>query len=167
MNKAVPALCCAFALAFCAPAGWADSGHQHSAHAHGHTSTQEQMPWGIAGEPGAVTRTIVISMTDDMRFRPDTLNVRLGETVKFELRNDGKVLHEFVLGTVETHEALYAQILKTPDMHHEAPYMIHVDPGQIGTVVWRFNRLGSFEFACLLPGHYPAGMRGVINVSEP
>ncbi|NCW99267.1 MAG: plastocyanin, partial [Betaproteobacteria bacterium] len=35
-----------------------------------------------------------------------------------------------------------------------------------GEIVWTFNRVGEFDFACLLPGHYEAGMRGTINVAK-
>jgi uncharacterized cupredoxin-like copper-binding protein len=55
---------------------------------------------------------------------------------------------------------------KFPNMVHDEPYMAHVDPGKQGVVVWNFNRLGEFEFACLLPGHYQAGMKGKITVKE-
>jgi uncharacterized cupredoxin-like copper-binding protein len=30
--------------------------------------------------------------------------------------------------------------------------------------VWTFNRAGEFHFACLIPGHYDAGMKGLIIV---
>jgi uncharacterized cupredoxin-like copper-binding protein len=32
--------------------------------------------------------------------------------------------------------------------------------------VWRFNRAGEFRFACLIPGHYEAGMMGWIKVAQ-
>jgi uncharacterized cupredoxin-like copper-binding protein len=49
-------------------------------------------------------------------------------------------------------------------MEHEEPYMSHVAPGKRGEIVWQFNRAGEFDFACLLPGHYEAGMVGKIKV---
>ncbi len=59
------------------------------------------------------------------------------------------------------HAALMARY---PDMEHDEPYMVHVDPGKTGEIVWQFNRAGDFEFACLIAGHYEAGMRGTIKV---
>jgi uncharacterized cupredoxin-like copper-binding protein len=53
---------------------------------------------------------------------------------------------------------------KHPGMEHDEPYMAHVDPGRKGTIVWTFNRAGSIEFACLIPGHFEAGMIGRITV---
>ena len=60
---------------------------------------KEQKDWGIAGDAKAVKRTIAISMSDGMRFTPDRIEVRQGETVKFVVRNAGKAMHEFVIGT--------------------------------------------------------------------
>ncbi|NDW02705.1 plastocyanin/azurin family copper-binding protein, partial [Salipiger sp. PrR002] len=30
---------------------------------------------------------------------------------------------------------------------------------------WTFGEPGTFEFACLLPGHYEAGMHGPLTVN--
>jgi len=53
---------------------------------------------------------------------------------------------------------------KFPDMEHGEPCMAHVGPGQQGEIIWRFNQAGEFDFACLIPGHYQAGMKGRIVV---
>ncbi len=124
----------------------------------------EQKPWGIAGNAKAVTRTIEIGMTDAMRFTPDKLEVREGETVRFVHTNSGKVMHEFVLGTKKELDEHAALMKKFPGMEHDEPYMSHVAPGKRGEIVWQFNRAGEFDFACLLPGHYEAGMVGKIKV---
>ena len=126
---------------------------------------KEQKPWGIAGDPRDAKRTIEVVMTDDMRFTPSNIEVRQGETVKFVVRNKGKVLHEMVIGdrkTLDEHAALMA---KFPNMEHDEPYMSHVAAGRRGTLVWNFNRAGDFDFACLIPGHYQAGMVGKIKVT--
>jgi len=129
------------------------------------TVRKEQKDWGIAGDAQAVTRTIEIRMSDKMRFTPDLIEVREGETVRLVHRNGGKMLHEFVLGTKEELEAHAALMLKFPNMEHDEPYMAHVGAGQKGEIVWTFNRVGEFDFACLIPGHYQAGMVGKVRVS--
>ena len=129
------------------------------------TVRKEQKDWGIAGDARAVTRTIEIRMSDKMRFTPDLIEVREGETVRLVHRNGGKMLHEFVLGTKEELEAHAALMLKFPNMEHDEPYMAHVGAGQKGEIVWTFNRAGEFDFACLIPGHYQAGMVGKVRVS--
>ena len=125
---------------------------------------KEQKPWGIAGDVQAVTRTIEISMSDRMRFTPAMIEVREGDTVRLRHRNGGKRLHEFVLGTRQELEDHAALMLKFPNMEHDEPYMAHVGAGKRGDMVWTFNRAGEFEFACLIPGHYQAGMVGRIKV---
>lgn len=141
-----------------------------AAHAHGMPHAQaaeavkEQKPWGIAGEARDVKRTIVVTMNDRMRFVPDRIEVREGETVRLLVRNAGKVLHELVIGTGEelkTHAALMRQF---PNMEHDEPYMAHVGAGKAAPLVWNFNRAGEFQFACLIPGHFEAGMVGTIRV---
>jgi len=127
---------------------------------------KEQMPWGIAGEPKAAKRTIELVMTDDMRFTPSAVEVAQGETVKFVVKNSGKILHEFVLGTKKTLDEHAALMVKFPGMEHDEPYMAHVKPGQSGEVVWTFNRAGNFDFACLIAGHYQGGMVGKVMVSS-
>ena len=42
---------------------------------------KEQKPWGIAGDTKAVARTIELTMGDNMRFTPDFLEVKQGETI--------------------------------------------------------------------------------------
>ena len=127
---------------------------------------KEQKPWGIAGDAKDAKRTVRIAMLDTMRFTPDVVHVKLGETVRLVHRNRGKVMHEFVLGTKQELDEHAALMLKFPDMEHDEPYMAHVAPGKTGEIVWQFNRPGTFEFACLIPGHYQAGMVGRVIVAD-
>ena len=127
--------------------------------------TKEQKDWGIAGDAKAAKRTIECGMSDNMRFSPDHFEVRTGETVRFVVRNRGQVMHEFVIATKHENEKHAALMIKFPGMEHDEPYMAHVPPGTTGRSVWTFNRAGQFEFACLIAGHYAAGMVGTIKVS--
>lgn len=126
-----------------------------------------QQPWGIAGEASDVTRTVEVSMGDDMRFEPSKLEFSVGDTVRFTVSNQGKLLHEFVLGTTETNDEHAELMIKFPNMEHDEPHMAHVDPGEVGEIIWTFNKKGEFDFACLIAGHYQAGMVGNITVSDP
>ena len=125
---------------------------------------KEQTDWGIAGDAKQARRTITLTMNDAMRFTPDRIEVRQGETVRLRLHNAGQLQHELVLGTRQALAAHAALMLKFPDMEHSEPYMAHVAPGQSGEIVWTFNRAGEFEFACLIAGHYQAGMKGIVIV---
>ncbi len=141
------------------------------AHAHGEKKHApapvvfEQTAWGIAGKPADARRTLTVDMTDAMRFTPDKITVQEGETVRFVVRNKGRMLHEMVIGTPEELAKHAAMMAKFPNMEHDEPYMVHVDPGKTGEIVWTFNRAGQFEFACLIAGHYEAGMRGTLTVT--
>jgi len=126
----------------------------------------EQKDWGIAGEAKAVKRTIEIKMTDNMRFTPDKIEVKTGDTIKFVIKNEGQIMHELVIGTKATLDEHAALMMKFPTMEHEEPYMAHVAPGKVGEVIWTFNRPGEFNFACLIAGHYQAGMVGKIKVAS-
>ena len=127
--------------------------------------TKEQKDWGIAGNAKVGMRTVEFKMTDNMRFTPDKLEVKQGETIKFVIRNTGAVMHEFVLGTKKELDEHAALMVKFPTMEHDAPYMAHVAPGKTGEIIWTFNRAGDFDFACLIAGHYQAGMVGKIVVA--
>jgi len=124
-----------------------------------------QTAWGIAGDAKAANRTITVTMTDQMRFTPAELQIRVGDTVRLVVRNAGKGLHELVIGTKAELDAHAALMLKFPGMEHSEAYMAHVNPGKTSQLIWTFNRVGDFEFACLLPGHYQAGMVGKIKVT--
>ncbi len=126
---------------------------------------KEQKAWGIAGETRDVQRTITIRMTDAMRFEPSRITVREGETVRLRAVNRGRVLHEIVLGTPQELRAHAELMKKHPGMEHDEPYMAHVAAGRRGDIVWTFNRAGTFDFACLIPGHFDAGMVGQIVVT--
>ncbi|MBL8345126.1 MAG: cupredoxin family protein [Rubrivivax sp.] len=162
MKQTIVHLVAALGLAAMAAAALAhgESDHKKPAAA----VRKEQKDWGIAGDAGTAKRTIQVGMGDDMRFKPDRIEVRQGETVKFVVRNSGKLLHEFVIGTRTELEAHAALMVKFPGMEHDEPYMAHVAPGKTGEIVWTFNRAGEFEFACLIDGHFQAGMKGRIVV---
>jgi uncharacterized cupredoxin-like copper-binding protein len=125
---------------------------------------KEQKAWGIAGDAKAAKRTIELTMTDNMRFTPDKIEVKQGETVKFVVKNSGKMMHEMVIGNKKELDEHAALMMKFPAMEHDEPYMTHVAAGKVGELVWTFNRPGDFDFACLIAGHYQAGMVGKIKV---
>jgi uncharacterized cupredoxin-like copper-binding protein len=142
------------------------AGHATKQHTQHHAmAAPEQTDWGIAGDPKQVTRTIRIDMRDTMRFSPELITVKKNETIRFEVLNAGKVLHEMVIGTRKELDTHAEMMKKHPNMEHDEAYMAHVDPGKKGEIVWLFNREGEFDFACLIPGHYEAGMRGKIRVT--
>lgn len=127
-------------------------------------SKVETTDWGREGNPKRITRTIEVNMADNMRFTPSDLTIKRGETVRFVVHNGGQVLHEMVLGTKKALAEHAALMKKFPDMEHSEPNMAHVKPGRNGEIVWQFTQPGEFQFACLQPGHFEAGMVGKLTV---
>jgi uncharacterized cupredoxin-like copper-binding protein len=145
------------------PAAFAHGDEDHSKKAG--PIKKEQKDWGIAGDAKMAKRTVAVGMTDNMRFTPDKLDVKRGETIRFQVKNNGQVMHEFVIGTKKENDKHAEMMIKFPKMEHDEPYMAHVAPGKTGEIVWTFNRAGQFDFACLIAGHYQAGMIGKITVA--
>ena len=122
-------------------------------------------PFGQEGDPKRVTRTVNIDMNDTMRYTPSDIKVKQGDTIKFIVHNKGKALHEMVIGNMEELKAHGEQMKKNPGMEHDEPYMAHVKPGGKEVLVWKFTQAGEFNFGCLAPGHFEAGMIGKISVA--
>jgi uncharacterized cupredoxin-like copper-binding protein len=129
-----------------------------------HGDEHRDAAYGRPGDPAKVSRTVAIDMSDAMRFTPSLITAKKGETIRFALANSGKVRHEMVLGSSRELKEHAALMRKFPEMEHTDPNRLSVDPGKTGTLVWQFTRAGTFDFACLQPGHFEAGMRGKITV---
>lgn len=117
------------------------------------------------GDPAGVTRTVEITMDDSMRFTPGEIHIRAGETVRFLIRNTGRLQHEMVIGKISDLKVHAAEMRKMPGMVHAEANMATIDPGATGNLVWEFDQVGIVDFACLIPGHMEAGMVGKIRVS--
>ena len=121
------------------------------------------------GKPGVaskVSRTITVDMSDAMRFSPADINIKQGETIRFVVKNSGKLSHEFALGTTKDLKDHYEVMKKNPEMEHAEDNMVTVKPGQSGEVIWHFTKATKVDFACLHVGHFDAGMKGSIAVAS-
>ena len=152
----------AFALLAGATATFA-AGKHAGGHDHGPAKAQSI---GEAGVAANVTRTVEVDMSDAMRFTPATIQAKQGETIRFVVKNSGKLRHEFVLGTEKDLKEHYEVMKKTPHMEHADDNMLTVAPGQSAELLWRFTQTGTVDFACLHPGHYDAGMKGKVAVAS-
>jgi len=124
----------------------------------------EERAFGREGDPKKASRTIKVDMSDTMRFSPSSLTVKRGDTVRFEVKNSGKTMHEMVLGSMQELKEHAEVMRKHPGMEHDEPYMAHVDPGKTRIIVWQFTQAGEFHYGCLIPGHFEAGMVGKVVV---
>jgi uncharacterized cupredoxin-like copper-binding protein len=136
------------------------------AHAQGHSGHQSHdTAFGRKGDPKKVSRTIDVDMSDTMRFAPSELTIKQGETIRFRVKNSGKVMHEMVLGTMQDLKAHADMMKKQPGMAHDESSMVHVPPGKSLMLVWQFTKAGEFHYGCLVPGHFEAGMLGTLTVT--
>ncbi len=114
-------------------------------------------------------RTIAIQTTDQLRFAPDSISARAGETVAFKVTNSGTVDHEFVIGDAavqQAHEQEMAKAAGSSPMADEQAYVVSVPAGKTATLVYRFTKPGTLLYGCHVAGHYAAGMQGTITVTQ-
>lgn len=162
MNTKTVAIYVAVALTALANPAWAHGDETHAKPRVFDAKKVEPTAFGQEGDPKKTTRTIKVDMADTMRFTPADITVKRGETVKIVATNKGQVLHEMVIGTTEELKKHAEQMKKFPGMEHDEAYMAHVKPGATGEIVWQFTKAGEFQFACLIPGHFEAGMVGKV-----
>lgn len=158
----------AIALGFAATSGCASNdshkpeagkeSHQASEHGHGGDGI------GKAGNPKKISRTVKIVASDTMRYVPDQISVKEGETIRIIVKNTGQLKHELVLGTPKELKEHAALMQKFPEMEHDDANMLSLLPGKTGEIVWQFTHGGTVDFACLQPGHMEAGMVGKVAV---
>ncbi len=160
----------------------AGSGTQSHGGSHGHGAAV-----GIGTPGGTPSRTVTITMHDNY-YEPENISVAKGETVKFVVKNEGSLVHEFNINTPDSHAnhgphmaMLFEMGMIEPDkvnraemaatkgsdhdMSHDIPNSLLMNPGETQELVWTFNTDKELEFACNIPGHYDAGMYGALAIN--
>lgn len=160
------------AVLFSAPA-FAAGSHQGG---HGHVE------FGQAGKAGEASRTVEVIM-GDVFYEPGDITVVEGETIRFVIRNEGAIVHEFNIGTPHmhaehqkemqmmvdhgvlqsnkiNHEMMKMDMGNGQTMDHDDPNSVLLEPGESAEIIWKFAASMDLEFACNVPGHYDAGMAG-------
>ena len=111
-------------------------------------------------------RVVEVGM-DEFSYSPASLSVRAGETVRFVFRNDGQIRHEAVIGDAAVQDAHERGMEgEAPGHHGQDAVAVDVDPGETASLVHRFDHAGEVIVGCHEPGHYGAGMRATIGVSQ-
>jgi len=145
-----------------APAALAGPGQPGHSHSHGEYSA------GQPGDPKKPARIVQVTMreTDDgkMIYVPNKVAVTRGEQIRFIVTNAGEIPHEFTLASAEDNLKHAEEMKKNPEMEHDDPNSKTIQPKKKAEIVWRFSKAGTFEFACLIPGHREAGMVGTVGV---
>lgn len=148
-----------------------EADNSEGGHGHGGGHRMMAFEFGEAVSAGEADRTVEIVARDNMQFEPSRITVEAGETVTFRVRNAGQMQHSFTLGSNGYHERHDREMMDMPIAelaHHmdDSPNGMVVQPGQTDTLTWQFDESGPIQFACHIPGHYPAGMIGRLQIEE-
>ncbi len=148
----------------------------------------DEKAYGEPGKANGSTRTVEVMMYDNY-YEPEEISVKEGETVRFIIKNAGELVHEFAIGTAETHEehapmmAMMVDhgVLEADKINHDVaksmqasmghgmhdePNSALLEPGKSAEIVWTFPEHAEIEFACNVPGHYDGGMVGEIKLTH-
>jgi uncharacterized cupredoxin-like copper-binding protein len=136
---------------------------------------------GAPGDPEKVDRTVEIAM-DEMSYTPASVEVAAGETIRFVVSNEGRLVHEFNLGTPDSWAAHEDEMqvmmqkgmmsmrrvdhekMQEMGMAHDDPNSVLLEPGESAEIVWSFPEDGRIGYACNVPGHLEAGMKGEVEL---
>jgi uncharacterized cupredoxin-like copper-binding protein len=122
-------------------------------------------PTSAGGSADGERRTIEVRTTDERQFEPAEISVSVGETVRFEVTNDGQTVHEFLIGD-EAAQDEFAAEMAAGGGHHETDAGVTVEPGETETFEYSFEEIGELLAGCHEPGHYEGGMVAIISVGE-
>lgn len=160
-NKGGIALVAATLLSASVWAGQGPAGHGH------HHGGSESFSAGEPGDPNKSSKIVQVTMGESdgkMLFIPARFEIKKGEQIKFVLRNNGELDHEFVLANTAENLEHAEAMKKDPNMAHADANGRQLAPKMTSEIVWKFTKAGEFEYSCLIPGHREAGMVGTIVV---
>jgi len=146
----------------------------------------KNMKIGSKGKLSDVTRTIKVKMYDNY-YEPNTFKIKKGETVKFEVKNLGELVHEFNIANPMMHikhqpemelmveneillgdridkDKMQKMAAMDKSMGHSHSNSVLLAPKEEGTLIWKFENAVNIEIACNVPGHYQAGMIAAVDL---
>ena len=126
-------------------------------------------------ETPEVSRSIIVTLTDTLRYDPSIVFVEEGETVEFVLLNPTAAAHDFTIGDIKTqikHELEMAagmshdEDAEMPDgsSHEDGSNAVAIPAGETRNLTVTFDEVGSVVMGCHVPGHWAAGMAGATLV---
>ena len=146
----------------------------------------KNMKIGSLGKESEVSRVIKVVMYDNY-YEPSSFQIKAGETIKFEVENAGKLVHEFNIANKMMHikhqpemekmvengillafsidkEKMMKMAKMDKSMGHSHSNSVLLEPKQKGDIIWKFDNAVNIEVACNVPGHYQAGMIAKVNI---
>ena len=88
---------------------------------------------------------------EEMRFKPNRINAKVGVPLTFRLTNEGTERHD-----------LNFESIHMPGLGGVESIL---EPGETRSITLTFDEPGTHLFICTLPGHAAAGMTGALFVS--
>jgi len=115
-------------------------------------------------------REITLQMSDLLRYEPDTITVKVGETIRLVVDNEeGTTLHDFSVEGIPVEDVMS----EGAEHHHDdsgsaSEFALHVaaEAGEHGVLMFTPTGPGEYEFFCSVIGHREAGMKGTIIVEN-
>jgi uncharacterized cupredoxin-like copper-binding protein len=135
------------------------------ARSHDYHHLQDSFSAGGPGDTKQPSRTIEIAVSE-MAYEPFKIEVEQGEQIRFVPHNVGTEDHEFLLATTGENLRHAEAMKKQPHMQHDEPNGVRVAPKKTAEILWKFTKIGSFEYSCLIPNHREYGMTGRVTVKE-
>ena len=146
----------------------------------------KNMMIGSLGKVEEINRTIKVVMYDNY-YEPNILNIKSGETIKFEVVNAGELVHEFNIANAMMHKKHQPEMEKMVEneillagsidkdkmkkmakmdkaMGHSHSNSVLLEPKEKGDIVWKFENAMNIEIACNVPGHYQVGMIAKVDI---
>ena len=120
---------------------------------------------GFCADGAPFDREITLAMSE-WTFADLNVDVKEGERIRFTVRNDGTVLHEFMFMAMAQMQAVNYRALRADWnlLEHEALFeQSLLLPGQSISFVAEIQSTGTWMFMCMLPYHMQMGMMGQIS----
>lgn len=111
---------------------------------------------------------IEVSVQDEFKFNPATINVGAGQDVNITFNNTGSVEHSLnILKAGEELEHVVEDVGDEEHLHEALLFDIHeTAPGEsVSETFTAPTEAGEYTIACLVPGHVEAGMVGTLQVA--
>ena len=119
-----------------------------------------------AASPSAAAQRIEVRLTDALRMEPAAMTVKAGQPVTFVVTNAGAIQHEFFVGDQGAQDDHEMAMASMATMGADEPDGIVLKPGETMELTHTFATAGAFQAGCHETGHYAAGMKATITVTN-